>query len=148
VGKGLSWNNATTFAIHAEGTPRALKPGVHEELFYIGRESLNNAFRHARAERIEVILVYGSSELRLVSCDDGCGMEAKLLEEGRSGHWGMPGMRERASRIGATMKCRSAPGAGTEITIIVSARRAYDRAGIRNWLHRFAQRAGRKHPAT
>jgi len=146
VGKGLSWNNATAFAIHAEGTPRALKPAVHEELFYIGRESLNNAFRHAQAQRIEVILAYGPSEMRLVSRDDGCGMDATLQKEGRSGHWGLPGMRERASRIGATMECRSAPNAGTNITIIISARRAYDSARIRDLLHIARRKFGRKQP--
>lgn len=146
VGRGLSWNNDTAFVIQAEGTPRTLRPAVHEELFYIGRESLNNAFRHAQAQRIEVLIKYGPSELRLISRDDGCGMDAKLIEEGRSGHWGLPGMRERATRIGATLECRSAPGAGTEIIIIISARRGYAPAQRRVWLQNLAHRIGRKRP--
>jgi len=144
VGKGLSWNNDATFAIHAEGAPRELRLGVHEELFYIGRESLTNAFRHAQAQRIEVTLDYGKLKLRLVCRDDGCGMDAKLLEEGRSGHWGLPGMRERAKRIEATLECRTEPGAGTEIEVLISARRSYAPAQRWPWLRSLVRRVKRK----
>jgi signal transduction histidine kinase/ligand-binding sensor domain-containing protein len=146
VGKGLSWNNDSSFAIHAEGTPRELKPAIHEELFYIGRESLTNAFRHAQAQRIEVTLDYGKLKLRLLCRDDGCGMDANLVEEGRSGHWGLPGMRERANRIEATLECQSAPGAGTEIVVIISARRAYAPAQRWPWLRSLVRRVKRRRP--
>ena len=43
----------------------------------------------------------------------------------RQGHWGLPGVRERAKRIGARLKLWSEPGAGTEAELTVPARIAY-----------------------
>ena len=146
VGKGLSWNNDVTFSVHREGIPRELRAAVNEELFCIGREALTNAFRHAQAQFIEMNLTYGASELQLSCRDDGCGMDATTLEEGRSGHWGLPGMRERANRIGATLTSRSAPGSGTEIAVRISAGRAYAPAQTWPWLQLLRRRGIRERP--
>ena len=35
--------------------------------------------------------------------DSGCGIDPFVLESGRDGHWGLPGMRERAKSIGARL---------------------------------------------
>ena len=51
--------------------------------------------------------------------DDGRGMDEQVLRAGRDGHWGLPGMRERADRIGARLKVWSRAGAGTEIELLV-----------------------------
>ena len=45
-----------------------------------------------------------------------------ILEEGRSGHYGLPGMRERAAEIGAKLDIWSGVGTGTEIDLSVQAR--------------------------
>ena len=58
--------------------------------------------------------------------DNGKGIDSEILEQGaRSGHWGLPGVRERAKRIGARLKLWSEPGAGTEAELTVPARIAY-----------------------
>ena len=70
---------------------------IQDEVYRIAREVLRNAFRHARAHQIEVEIRYDDSQLRLRIRDDGTGMEPKVLKEGgRAGHWGLPGIRERA----------------------------------------------------
>lgn len=51
--------------------------------------------------------------------DDGCGIAAHVLDSGREGHWGLPGMRERAEGIGAGLKLRSRIGAGTEVELTI-----------------------------
>lgn len=56
-----------------------------------------------------------SNHLRVVVSDDGCGIDSEVLRSGRDGHWSLSGMRERAERIGARLKVRSRPTAGTEI---------------------------------
>ena len=143
VGKSLSWNNDVALSIHSEGTRRKLRPAVNEELFCIGREALTNAFRHAQAHLIEILLDYGTSEVRLICRDDGCGMDSRLLEEGRTGHWGLSGMRERADRIGAKFSAKSTPGNGTEIAVVVPGRRAYVSVPTWKWLQVLAQIIGR-----
>jgi signal transduction histidine kinase len=52
--------------------------------------------------------------------DDGKGINEELLGEmGRVGHYGLRGMRERASHIGGRLEVWSELGAGTEIQLTV-----------------------------
>jgi nitrate/nitrite-specific signal transduction histidine kinase len=51
--------------------------------------------------------------------DNGVGVEADVLNKGRIGHWGFPGMRERAESIGAEFSIRSRVGSGTEVSLTV-----------------------------
>jgi signal transduction histidine kinase len=88
---------------------------------------LRNAFQHAEANRIEVEIRYDSHQLRLRVRDDGKGMDAQLLNgEGRAGHFGLPGIRERAQLMGGDVKLWSNVGSGTEVELTVPASTAYD----------------------
>jgi len=52
--------------------------------------------------------------------DDGKGIDAKYLDHGsRAGHWGLPGMRERAKTFGGRLEIWSQGGAGTEVELTV-----------------------------
>jgi len=120
--------------IIVEGERRNLVPVLQDEIYRAGREVLRNAFRHANAHQIEAELRYGVHEFRLRIRDDGKGIDAKVLEEGkRAGHWGLPGIQERAQRIGAKLDVWSEAGAGTEVQLTIPAAVAYeksrDRAG-------------------
>ena len=55
----------------------------------------------------------------------GPSVEMTLLFIGRSGHWGSPGMRERAQKIGARVDLFSRPTSGTEVQLTIPARLAY-----------------------
>ncbi|MEJ1965555.1 MAG: triple tyrosine motif-containing protein [Gammaproteobacteria bacterium] len=117
---------ATEFSVTIGGAPRALHPVVREEAFMIGREALFNAFRHSGGGKIEVEITFNSSELRLRIRDDGCGVEPSLLAAGgRSGHWGMHGMRERAKKIRSQLEIWSRRDMGTEVELRVPAALAY-----------------------
>ena len=48
-----------------------------------------------------------------------------LLRSGRTGHWGLSGMRERAEAIGARLNVRSRASAGTEVDLSVPGRTAF-----------------------
>src|SRR6202167_6207162 len=86
----------------------------------MARELLRNAFRHADAQKIEAEIRYDSARLRLRIRDDGKGIDPKVLREGgRAGHWGLPGIRERAKQIGARLDLWSEAGAGTEVELTV-----------------------------
>ena len=52
----------------------------------------------------------GERLFRLRIRDDGQGIAPEILEEGRPGHYGLPGMRERARQIGAKLKIWSGVG--------------------------------------
>ncbi len=104
--------NGADFEVTVEGRVRTIHPLIRDEVYRIGREALVNAFRHARATRIEVELEYGSRHLRMLIRDDGCGVDPKILHAGRDGHWGLPGMRERARRIGGQLTAVEPGGVG------------------------------------
>ena len=122
-----------TFGLTVEGRQRVLTPAIRDEVYRIAREVIRNAFRHAQARRIEAEVLYGEDQLRLRVRDDGKGMDPQVLEKGtRSGHWGLPGVRERAHRIGAKLDVWSEAGAGTEVQLDVTASVAYGKISSRS----------------
>jgi signal transduction histidine kinase len=122
------------FNVEAEGTPRNLHPIVRDEIYRIASEALRNAFRHSEAQRIEVEFRYDERQLRLRVRDDGKGIDATFLTgEGRAGHFGLHGMRERAKLIGGKFTVWTAAKSGTEIELIIPAARAYAASPRRSW---------------
>ena len=118
---------APVVEVAVEGTPRELHPIVRDEAYRVAAEVLRNAFHHAEANRIEVEIRYDSHQLRLRVRDDGKGMDAQVLNgEGRAGHFGLPGIRERAQLMGGNVKLWSNVGSGMEIELTVPASTAYD----------------------
>jgi signal transduction histidine kinase len=126
--------DSTAFLVEVEGTPQDLHPILRDEIYRIAGEALRNAFRHARARRIEVEIQYNERELRLRIRDDGSGIGPSILShEGRAGHWGLTGMRERAESIGGQMDLWSELGAGTEVELRIPASIAYQTSGGRGF---------------
>jgi signal transduction histidine kinase len=89
------------------------------------REALANAYRHANADKIEAEISYGDTALTVRIRDDGRGIDGAVLRDGKPGHFGLLGMRERAKKIRAHFNVWSKPGAGTEVEIRVPAAIAY-----------------------
>jgi ligand-binding sensor domain-containing protein len=129
----LGLDEKVPFRLLVEGAPRALRPEIRDEVYRIGREALANAYRHAQASNIETVLEYTSDRFHMVVRDNGCGMDPDVLQSGRPGHWGLSGMHERSTRIGARLKVLSAPGAGTEIDLVVPGAAAFEATGRRRW---------------
>jgi PAS domain S-box-containing protein len=107
------------FRVVVTGRQQQLPPQIQNEIYRIGREALVNAFCHSGAKRVELELEYSDSELRMRVCDNGCGIDPQVLEKGRNEHWGLAGMRERATRIGGLVKILSSPMAGTEVQLSI-----------------------------
>jgi signal transduction histidine kinase/ligand-binding sensor domain-containing protein len=119
------------FDLTVEGTPRALPPIVHDEVYRIAGEALRNAFRHARASRIEVEIRYDQRRMRVRVRDDGKGIDAAAGREGTAdGHYGMAGMHERAKLLGATLSVWSEREAGTEAELTIPASVAYAKSAM------------------
>jgi signal transduction histidine kinase len=108
-----------------EGSPRNLNPLVAEDFMQIGRQAITNAFQHAAAKKVEVCLIYRATELCLEVKDNGCGIDPRIAEAGKPGHFGLIGMRERAERIGGVLTIASRAGEGTNVTVTVPGRRAF-----------------------
>jgi signal transduction histidine kinase/ligand-binding sensor domain-containing protein len=122
-----------------EGKQRELNPMLRDEIYRIAREALRNAFLHARAQKIEAEITYSDSEFLLHVRDDGGGLDPAVANQGaRAGHWGLPGMRERAKSFGGKLEVWSEHGAGTEIELSVPGAIAYGKSEPRRrfWLWR------------
>jgi signal transduction histidine kinase len=114
------------FSLEVEGAAQDLHPILRDEIYRIASEALRNAFLHAQARAIEVEIRYDPRQLRVRLRDDGIGIDADVLhQEGREGHFGFRGMRERAKGIGGKLEIWSEQGAGTEVELIVPAAVAY-----------------------
>ncbi len=128
-GAELANDGAVAFTLALVGMPKPLDAIVADESYRIGREALNNAFRHSHAAKIEVEITYDRATLRVRVRDDGIGMDQGVLSNGRPGHWGLSGMRERAERIGGELSIWSNHGVGTEIDLTVPGKLAYSTDG-------------------
>jgi signal transduction histidine kinase len=124
------------FTMQVEGAQRGLHPILRDEVYRVAGEALRNAFRHADARRIEVEIHYDERQFWLRVRDDGKGMDPTLLVgNGRAGHFGLRGMRERAERVGAKLTLWSELESGTEVELRIPAAQAYTRvrAPRRRW---------------
>jgi len=134
-------NGRAAFEVHVEGAPRDIQPILRDEIYRIATEALRNAFRYAQARRIEADLRYGDRQFQLRVRDDGKGIDPKVLgKDGREGHFGLHGMRERAKLAGGKLTVWSQIDAGTEIELTIPASTAYG-TERRSWL---AERLSRK----
>lgn len=115
-----------SFAVN--GQAREMHPVVRDEIYRIGYEAIRNACAHSGGNRVEITLDY-AHDLTLRVSDNGGGIEPDVAAQGKDGHFGLRGMRERAERIGSKFTLVSSPASGTLITLVVPGRVAF-RAGI------------------
>jgi signal transduction histidine kinase len=130
-------NSRPAFRVAVEGESRDLHPILRDEVYRIAAEALRNAFQHSQARQIEVEVRYDSEQFRLRVRDDGKGIDPAILSTHASeGHFGLPGMRERATLIGGKLVVESEVDVGTEVELRVPARTAYATAQGRSWFSR------------
>lgn len=91
--------------------PRAGQIG---DLTSILAEAARNAHLHSQASRVVVSGQVDRSFGVVSVVDDGVGFDPQHEPDG---HYGLVGMRERASRVGATIKFESKPDVGTAVTV-------------------------------
>ena len=102
---------------------RKLPAEVEYNLLRIASEAISNSAKHSGARNIEVTLESTPEALRIAVHDDGSGL-GKDGAALRPGHYGIIGMKERATQIGADLQLLSEPGQGTTVSVHLPARRA------------------------
>ncbi|HYP05096.1 MAG TPA: two-component regulator propeller domain-containing protein, partial [Bryobacteraceae bacterium] len=134
--QGELGNEAVDLRVVALGTRRPLHPILRDEVYRIGREAIINALRHSGATRIDATIEYTARRFLVSVRDNGCGIDSAILQQGRDGHWGLPGMRERAERIGAKLRVWSSTSTGTEVELYVPGHVAFRGTGTAGFLKR------------
>jgi signal transduction histidine kinase/ligand-binding sensor domain-containing protein len=100
------------------GEVSEMHPIVRDEVYRIGYEAIRNACVHSQATNLQVELAYAEGLILCVR-DNGVGIDRAIVDEGKEGHFGLQGMRERARRIMAKFTVESSTGSGTEIKLVV-----------------------------
>lgn len=122
----LAQESAKTAGIVVEfkqlGRQRRLDPEVELALYRITQEALNNSLQHAKANRVELALIFTKKQVEITVKDNGTGFEvpespANLAPQS---HFGLLGMFERAELINANLQVNSQPGQGTQMRLSVS----------------------------
>jgi len=101
-----------------------LAPELELAAYRIVQEALSNALQHAQAQSIVVQVRCDLEALTVSVTDDGVGFtlpqRPDLLTQ--AGHFGLVGMRERATLLGGTLQIHSAPAEGTRVTVRLPSR--------------------------
>lgn len=101
-------------SIQVEADKDARLPILQErEMWRVAQEALANVERHARATAVRIVWRCDGERALIDVTDNGVGFEASTA--GRLDSYGVLGMRERASSIGASLEILSAPGRGTRV---------------------------------
>jgi signal transduction histidine kinase len=111
------------------GKTMEMHPIARDEIYRIGYEAIRNACEHSSASELGVHLNY-ADDLTLRVNDNGSGIEPSIVAEGKTGHFGLQGMRERAERIRSEFTVTSSPDAGTAITLLVPGNIIYRKQSI------------------
>jgi signal transduction histidine kinase len=89
-------------------------------LYRAAQEGLTNVQRHAQARRADLTVRFADDYATLTLTDDGVGFDAETLNQlpaGRSGSYGLQGVRERMELVGGTAQVTSTSGVGTTLTL-------------------------------
>lgn len=95
----------------------ALAPAIVHDLRMIARESVTNSLEHGRATDATIALSIRATQLVMTIADNGCGFDATAATQGKRGHFGCVGMRERARKIGAEISWASVLQKGTTVEV-------------------------------
>ena len=101
-------------SLEVHGGGDALPPNVHEMLYRITQESINNILKHSQASEFRVHLIQDTQRAMLSVTDNGIGFDPEQTVTG----FGLESMRERAEAVGASLEIESEHGHGTSVTVI------------------------------
>jgi len=94
-----------------------LTPEVEQCIYRVAQEAVANVTHHAGAHTLKLHLTCTDREIGLLVRDDGRGFDAATGEI--PGHFGLPGMQERAQLVGGSVTIDSRPGHGTTIQLSI-----------------------------
>jgi len=113
------FNHGVQFRVFVSGKQQILSPEQCEQMYFVSREAVENAFRHSAATAVEVEVIYTGRALRVFVRDNGCGMDQQAVRSGRNPNRGLLEMRERTESVGGQFRIWSKLSAGTEVEVSV-----------------------------
>ncbi len=101
--------------------PRRFLPELEVNIYRMVQEALHNVEKHSCARRATISLAIVGDSLVVRVADDGIGFDWSTVNQKikREPHFGLVGMRERATFSDGSCLVESDPGAGTRITVTI-----------------------------
>ena len=95
--------------------------GVEDLVYRTVQELVTNARKHARADRLKIVLVEVDGELRATVSDDGVGFELDeaLDRTSMRHHFGLDSAIERLNLAGGALQLTTSPGNGTIVRLSI-----------------------------
>lgn len=97
----------------ADTGPVPIAADLRRQVFLIFKEAVTNAAAHSRARHVEIELRLERGTLTLRVADDGAGFDLGSVSDGH----GLQSLHERARALDGKLDIRSAPGAGTVVSL-------------------------------
>lgn len=112
--RGFQDETGISASIRSEDIPRKLDGTLEVAVYRIVQEALNNIKKHAQASSVLVALEMRDNELILHIKDDGIGFDLSRFQASprRLRHFGLLGMKERATLMGGSLEVWTHPGRG------------------------------------
>ncbi len=130
--EGFAQRSGIAVALNVPETVPRFSNEIETAIFRILQESLTNAHRHAKTERVQITMDIGPHTVAMSVRDYGCGIPQErlrsFLERNEGMGVGFGGMRERARELGGLLSVRRAEGGGTVVSVEIPivARRSQD----------------------
>ncbi len=112
-------SDAVKIDVTVSGDPFPLGRTINHNLLRIAQEATTNALRHAKAGKVTIHLDYTRDSIALTVSDDGIGFAPPTVLEGKAGHLGLRGIRNRVKKLSGQLAIESAPARGTSVRIVV-----------------------------
>ncbi|HEX9061073.1 MAG TPA: histidine kinase N-terminal 7TM domain-containing protein [Clostridia bacterium] len=106
-----SENSGTIIDFSVQGVVEYCDTAYHEVIYRICQEAITNSIRHGKACRIDIILKFTKTHVRLFIIDDGVG--CKNIKKG----YGISGIEERLQSINGTISYGSSGSKGFNIHV-------------------------------
>lgn len=111
------WKISADF--HSRGFLGRLALHLETTIYRIAQEALTNIVRHARANKVNIVLERTDDRLILIVEDDGCGFDVNaVMKNAETEHrLGLLGMKERVALVGGSLSIESDPDRGTTLYV-------------------------------
>jgi len=99
------------------GNPINLLPEPQQTIFFIFYEILNNIEKHARANKVTVLVIWNGDCLDISISDNGIGFDSQITRD--ENHFGLAILHERITKLNGRLTIDSSIDSGTTVLISV-----------------------------
>jgi PAS domain S-box-containing protein len=104
-----------------EGNLSSLSQDLTVMVFQVAKELLQNVVKHSRARGARIRIIEEKDSVRTIVADDGVGFDFTDIKhpDSAEGGFGLFSIRERVKSFNGSIRIKSKPGIGSEVTVVL-----------------------------